>query len=233
MSKIKSSRVRVLAAEEETGIISQITYNQRQNELLGFFGVPGPEHKCLDHFTVPVADGEQGYKTILDAFQSYQIGSYGRAILLNPLQPCLPRIAVLTMPTCNRFDYMFVYRQWHEVERLYDLELKAIIGPLTGHSSDGNSRRKSMVQVATTNEGYRFRPIPHHHGFVFSCRREDTETGYVIHNMCDQDYIHNHKKLLKPLDHASRVIKMGPYLVHMNHFRWFTISLLRKNMVLE
>ena len=46
-----------------------------------------------------------------------------------------------------------------------------------------------------------------------------TETGYVIHDLCDQNYIHNHKKLLNPLDHANRVLMMGNYLVHMNHIQ--------------
>ena len=36
---------------------------------------------------------------------------------------------------------------------------------------------------------------------------------------CDQDYVHNHKKLLNPLDHASRVLRMGECLVHMNHLQ--------------
>lgn len=37
--------------------------------------------------------------------------------------------------------------------------------------------------------------------------------------MCDQDYVHNHKKLLNPLDHATRVLRMCEYLVHMNHLQ--------------
>lgn len=43
----------------------------------------------------------------------------------------------------------------------------------------------------------------------------------MLHELCDQDYIHNHKKLLNPLDHATRVLTMGPYLVHMNHLKLF------------
>ena len=37
--------------------------------------------------------------------------------------------------------------------------------------------------------------------------------------MCDQDYVHNHKKLLNPLDHATHVLRMCEYLVHMNHLQ--------------
>ena len=54
---------------------------------------------------------------------------------------------------------------------------------------------------------------------MLSCRKEVKENGYVIRDLCDQDYIHNHKKLLNPLEHASRVLMMGNFLVHMNHLK--------------
>lgn len=216
MTRGKVGPVPVLAAEDETGIIGQISYNQKTDELLGFCGVIGTEHKCLDYFTVSVGDGEEGYKSVVNAFQRYKIGTYGRAILLNPLHPKLPRIAVLTMPTCNKFDHTFVYLQWQDVERLYEQELRPIMGPLIGHSSDGDSRRrKIMLQLATVTTGSRFQSIPHNKGFVFSCRKEGSGNDYVIHDMCDQDFIHNHKKLLNPLDHANCVLMMGNFLVHI------------------
>lgn len=216
MTRGKVGPFPVLAAEDETGIIGQISYNQKTDELLGFCGVIGTEHKCLDYFTVSVGDGEEGYKSVANAFQRYKIGTYGRAILLNPLHPKLPRIAVLTMPTCNKFDHTFVYLQWQDVERLYEQELRPIMGPLIGHSSDGDSRRrKIMLQLATVTTGSRFQSIPHNKGFVFSCRKEGSGNDYVIHDMCDQDFIHNHKKLLNPLDHANCVLMMGNFLVHI------------------
>ena len=76
-----------------------------------------------------------------------------------------------------------------------------------------------MLQLATVDVGCRFRPIPRDLGLIFSCKKLDTENGYVVEDMCDQDYVHNHKKLLNPLDHASRVLRMGEYLVHMNHLQ--------------
>ena len=108
--------------------------------------------------------------------------SFGRAILLNPLHPNLPRIAVLVIPTCNKFDHHFVYQQWQEVKRLYDQELKNIVGPLIGDSSDGDlQRRKIMLQLATVHVGNRFRPIPRNIGFIFFCRKLDTdESGYHV-----------------------------------------------------
>lgn len=106
------------------------------------------------------------------------------------------------------------------MERLYEQELKPIMGPLIGHSSDGDSRRRKIIlQLATVTAGSRFQPIPRNEGFVFSCRKEGRGNDYVIHDMCDQDFIHNHKKLLNPLDHANRVLMMGNFLVHMNHIQ--------------
>ena len=58
------------------------------------------------------------------------------------------------MPTCNRFDAKFVYRQWQDIERLFEDKLEAILGPLIGHSSDGDSRRrKIMLQLMRSREG--------------------------------------------------------------------------------
>ena len=208
MSNLGVKHVPVLAAEDETAILGQISYSERTDELLGFCGVTGADHKCLDYFTV------------VNAFNEYKIGPFARAIILNPLHPKLPRIPVLIMLTCNRFDHEFVFRQWQTVERLYEKELQDIVGPLIGHSSDGDSRRrKLMLQLGTNNVGSRYRAIPMELGFVLSCRKVETENGYIIRDACDQDYIHNHKKLLNPLDHASRVLMLGDYLVHMNHLQ--------------
>lgn len=114
MARVTPTSVPVQAAEDETGIIGQIVYNQASDELLGFCGVKGPEHKCLDYFTVVV--GEEGLRPI-------QGRHIWESFLLNPLHPHLPRIAVLTMPTCNTFDSSFVHHQWQDVERLYEKEL--------------------------------------------------------------------------------------------------------------
>ena len=42
------SSVPVMAAEDETAIIGQVTYNEAKDELLGFCGVSGDQHQCLD-----------------------------------------------------------------------------------------------------------------------------------------------------------------------------------------
>lgn len=75
-----------------------------------------------------------------------------------------------------------------------------------------------MLQLATVDVGHRFRPISRNLGFIFSCKKVDTENGYDVEGMCDQNYVHNHNKLLNPLD-ASSVLRIGDYLIHMNHLQ--------------
>ena len=99
------------------------------------------------------------------------------------------------MPTCNRFDTKFVYRQWQEIERLFEGELEATLGPLIGDSR----RCKIMLQLMRSREGLRFQPIPQNLGFVLSCRKEIKGESYVIRDLGDQDYIHNHKETVKSL----------------------------------
>ena len=89
-----------------------------KNMLYGFCGIDGDDHKCLDDFVVNVGQGQEGYDTIRNAFQNFKIRTYARAILINPINKDLPKIPILIMPTCNRFDHAFVFHQWQLIERL-------------------------------------------------------------------------------------------------------------------
>ena len=81
ISNLGVKHVPVLAAEDETAILGKISYSERTAELLGFCGVTGADHKCLDYFTVVVGNGRQGYHTIINAFNEYKIGPFTRAII--------------------------------------------------------------------------------------------------------------------------------------------------------
>lgn len=97
--------------------------------------------------------------------------------------------------------------------------LEEIVGPLVGHSSDGDSRWwKLMVQLMLSDVGERFSPISEAEGFVFSARKEPADSGYVLRDIGDQDQIHNHKKYINHLDLVSKVLQIGPsHAVLMNH----------------
>ena len=121
------------------------------------------------------------------------------------------------MPTCNTFTHELVEDQTHEITKLFIEHIEPVLGPLIGPASDGDSRRrKFFLNLSRQTEGNRFRPIPEDLGFVFTCLVDRDGT---IRNNCDQDSIHNHKKLINHLDHHSRSIRMGRFLVHLNHVR--------------
>lgn len=139
----------------------------------------------------------------------------------------LPKIPVLIMPTCNKFTHQLVYCQWCQLGQLLKQFLEPVLGPLIGNSSDGDSRRrKLMLQSAEGNTESEFRPIPQDLGFIFNATREDSPdepAGYKVRNLCDQDAIHNHKKCINPLDHATRILHLGKnHMAHMNHLKLVT-----------
>ena len=139
IGKIGCGKVPVVLCEDETAIIKEVVYIQKSDELWGFCGVAG-EDQCLDNFVTFVGEGEAGYDAITTAFQDYEIGSYARALILNPLHKMLPKIPVFIMPTCNRFKHRMVYQQWEQTKRFYDSHVLDIMGLLIGNSSDGVSR---------------------------------------------------------------------------------------------
>ena len=222
MEKQQIPKVPVLLAEDETAIIGRLDYCAKSDQLLGACGINGPDHRCVDSYTVEVGEGEDGYRTIMSAFKDCRIGTYGRALILNPLHPDLPKIPILVMPTCNRFDHEFVQNQWDQVAELYQETLEPILGPLIGNSSDGDTRRRKLqLKRMTSNDGYRFQPIPANLGFAMSCQVHDGNDAMIC-GLGDQDYIHNHKKLLNPLDHSSRTLTLGNHRIHMNDLRLVT-----------
>ena len=76
---------------------------------------------------------------------------------------------------------------------MYEKHIVSVLGPAIGISSDGDSRRRKLfVELSTsTSTSSRFYPIPKEHGFVFTGKID----GSKVTDLCDQDYIHNHKKL--------------------------------------
>ena len=211
MYKLNIRRVPVLMAEDETAIKAIIEYNQKYDELVGFCNVNTKipkDHRCFqgNNARFVVGNDENAYDNIVQMFEKYKIGGYARVVLLNPLHPCLPRIVALLAATCNKFTYEDVLAQWQQLETLYKCYLEDILGPMNGHSSDGDSRRrKLMLLQARCAEGKRYQPITKDDGFHFSVKKEDNVNehgGYIIRDCPDQDAIHEGKKLVNPLDHA-------------------------------
>ena len=143
--------VPVLTAEDETSIKAEIKYCQKTDELIGFCGKKGKEEdgqKCsMPNTRIIIGDDESSYSKLTEAFRDRTIASYARVILLNPLSTLLPRAVVLLLPTCNRFTANDVKDQWESIHRYYVEKLESVIGPLIGHASDGDSRRRSLMLI--------------------------------------------------------------------------------------
>ena len=209
-------RVPVLLAEDETAIVPAVQYLPENDSLLGFCGQNNPQHQCEDKCDIRVEDGEDGYRTIVEAFATKRIGTQARAIIVNPLHPMLPKIPVLIQPTCNRFNAAFVNHHWETTSQFYAEHLEDATGPLLDHSSDGDSRRGPlMLTKAVSQQGLRHQPIRREDGFFLTAEKLMLgDNHYVLRNLMDQDYVHHHKKLINQLFHASRMLQMGPFLVH-------------------
>ncbi|KAG1658844.1 hypothetical protein GQR58_022766 [Nymphon striatum] len=132
------------------------------------------------------------------------VGSLARVIMVNPLHPNLPRMVAFILPTCNKFSHLDVYSQWVKIQKNYE-QLADVLGPLIGDSQ----RRKCMLSLTTSEEGNRLQAIPEILGFIFKGTKIDLGDGtYHVSGLGDQDYIHEHKKLINPLDHPSRIMMM-------------------------
>ena len=110
------------------------------------------------------------------------------------------------MPACKKFDTRFIYSQWQEVQWLSELWFE----------------KKEDHASACWNWGHRKQIL------VGSCwpkvcvylsQGGNRRGQYIIRDLWDLDYIHNHKKMLNPLDHATRALILGDYMVHMNHIK--------------
>ncbi|KAJ7387394.1 hypothetical protein OS493_004388 [Desmophyllum pertusum] len=123
--------------------------------------------------------------------------------------------------TANRFTHNEVLHQWLVLGDLCKAILEPALGPGIGHASDGDSRRrKLMLNQAMSPAAGRYRPVPVDLGFIMSATIEVSEGGKrVLRDIYDQDSIHNDKKIINPLDHTTRVLRLGRYSAHMNHLR--------------
>ena len=63
------------------------------------------------------------------------------------------------------FDHGDVFLQWQELENLYRIHLQDLLGPLLGHSSDGDTRRRKLI-FELFKQG-NFQPIPFRYGFIY------------------------------------------------------------------
>ena len=210
-----------IKAEDETAIIPRPEYRAESDEVWGFCGKKGDGHICEENFVVSVGDDDHAYERLVEAFATCQVATHSRIIMINPLHRCLPRVVLLLQANCNRFTHNEVLHQWLTLDTLCESILDPVLGPGIGHACDGDTRRrKLMLNQAMSGNQHRYRPVSVELGFIMSARIELSPAGKrIVKDLYDQDSIHNDKKIINPLDHPTRVLRLGRYSAHMNHLR--------------
>lgn len=113
---------------------------------------------------------------------------------------------VALLPTCNAFTTDgYIFPQWHAIRDLYNAHVREVLGPASGHASDGDARRRAaQAREMRSTEGTRY-----------STGSPGSLTGVVLGSgdvaqVHDQDYIHCSKKLINSSDSAVRSLRLGP-----------------------
>jgi len=135
-------------------------------------------------------------------------------MMVNPLHPKLPSVALSLQGTCNRFNAADVQGQWDRVRVLWNKHLRHVLGPLCGFGSDGDERRFTIQKqlMSASAPGRRF--VASWRGFVYTGRID--ENGGVV-DMHSQDSFHNSKKMELAIAVASRDFANGSHLATWWH----------------
>ncbi len=112
--------------------------------MIGFCG-PSKEHKCSYGLEILVGEGNEGYDKIVSTFEHCIKGQYARVIIVNPLHESMPKLALCASATCNKFDANWVRQHWMQLKSMWDKYCREIVGPLLGHASDGDARRRKLM----------------------------------------------------------------------------------------
>jgi hypothetical protein len=204
--------VPVILAEDETKVKSRVAYEQKWDSLAGFCGVKD-NHVCISDYKLLVGSGDEGYSRVVEGFRTNKVGGFARVVVVNPLHDKLPRLVLVVSYTCNCFNAAWVRDQWKTIERLWEKECKGEVGPIVGHASDGDSRRRQLM-LSDYKETGGTRLKLDWEGWLFSAGVDNNGDAFGLH---DQDYIHNGKKLINPIDQGGRTLMLGGDVCMLEH----------------
>jgi hypothetical protein len=104
----------------------------------------------VTNFNLVIGIGEDGYNNVLEAFTNKKIASFARIMIVNLLHEKLPRLVLVVCCICHYFNVNWVQQQWNVIDVLWKLECQAIVGPIVGHVSDGDSYRCQLMLANCT-----------------------------------------------------------------------------------
>ena len=204
----------MLLVEDKTKIKARLCWEHRLDALIGFCR-PKEDHICIPTFKVVVGEGELKYNRILDAFAADKVGGFARVIMICLLHDKLPRLVLTVTCTYRCFYSNWVHNQWDCIDALWDFEVLHIVGSIVGHANNGDSWRcQLMLADYLQVEGGRFF-IPWD-GWLLLAK---LNSNGRIHGLHDQDFIHNRKKLINPLDSPVKTLQLGGDNCYLEHLR--------------
>jgi hypothetical protein len=217
-------------------------YHPQSDCLLGFCGlVCAKGHhlvtkcKCEDRHQCDVS-GDGGvvlgesldndsrvYDLIVETFKKRKVATSGRAMLIVPHHPDLPRLCVVWAPVCNAFSAKnYVVPQWEEVDGLLKTHFEPIGLFQTGKASDGAAtRRKPQLEQMSSTDGERYGiKIA---GFTQTGLVTDrTADTIIVKHVHDQDYLRVAKRMLGSCDRSNRELQVGKHVAHMYAIKYMT-----------
>jgi hypothetical protein len=106
-----------------------------------------------------------------------------------------------------------VSQQCKKIEELWRKECRSIVGPIIGHASDGDSRIRQLMLIDYKNLAEERLSINWEGWLLTDSVDED---GYY-RDLHDQDWLHNGKKLINPLDSLVKTLQLGEDGVFHTH----------------
>ncbi|KAL3696832.1 hypothetical protein R1sor_010908 [Riccia sorocarpa] len=187
-------------------------WESRRDTLIGFCGQKDA-HTCHLGLEVAVGSGEDVYSHIVDSFGTNVMGSYARVVTVNPLHEKLPKLIVFASITCSSFVASWVLEHWQLMKREWDVHCRATVGPVIGHASDGDSKRRKLMLVDYGGSSC-VRWKLDWDGWIFS--------GVVspigdVYDLGDQDPPHNGKKLVNLLYRSTHPLVLGDHHACLEH----------------
>ena len=176
------------------------------------------KHDCSNPLSIKILN----FDDFIEKRQSLIIPNICKAVLINPIDPVYPTLVILIQPICLAgFTSKKLLLQWKELEALCDRYIQ--IGPCVGHSSDGDSRRRMLMNAAIASMNrpgaLNIMTIREIADYEIPYRNQAISYLNVPKEINDQDYLHNIKKLVNPVINSSKALEIHGFPITMNLLR--------------
>jgi hypothetical protein len=217
----------VVQAEDEVAVTAMaecglVDFERNEVILHGFCGPlcgPGGVHKCGLAGVTFSANGTCQMADLKRIFREYRIGHYVSVVMIVPLRADLPVAVCNIAITCNRFTTSDVQAKWAFLDDAYYASgLGAVLGPMLGHASDGDARRRggqlqaSLRSAIKLESGTSLYTGVDGSDLCVTVTKVGATTRFS--GLSVQDYIHCYKKLFNCF-RDTKDMALGMYSISM------------------